>query len=314
MTQILVPDALEANRAGRLTDAQRKVLRAGSRGMRKAELQFAVIFTVIGLLVWFAQGPPKYANIKPLVGIAFLIIAGALVVRSFMGADARTRDLRSGRVDSVEGAITKSSGSTHSGNSSLTWYYVQVGEVRAETGSTFYHAVPDAGIARMYYLPISRHLVNLEQLADRPLPDGALTDPRIALRDARQAVIGSVFGNPAHHADTRAELAAIGHAMEAQFTGSAVPPAAAARDPRPLAEAIAGNWRNAMLTASFAADGTFTATLPGGMQRSGRWSVDAAGRLVSDVMGAEAATDAWVVGDQLTIVVQGNGLLLQRVV
>ena len=314
MTQVLVPEALEANRAGRLTDAQRNMLRAGSRGMRKAELQFALIFTVIGLLVWFAQGPPKYANIKPLVGIGFLVIAGALLVRSFMGADARTRDLRSGRVESVEGAITKSSGSTHSGNSSSTWYFVQVGKVRAETGSTFYHAVPDGGIARMYYLPTSRHLVNLEQLADRPLPEGALTDPRIALRDAKQVVVGSLFGNPVHQADARAELAAIGHALNAQFAASTVPPPAGSRDPRPLAEAIAGDWHNAMMKASFAADGTVTATLPGGMQRAGRWSVDSTGRLVSDVMGAEAATDAWVVGDQLTIIVEGNGVVLQRVV
>ena len=74
MSAALWPEALVDNRAGRLTGAQRKNLAATSRGWRKAEVQFAGIFAVIGLLVWFAQGPARYAVTKPLLGIAFVVL------------------------------------------------------------------------------------------------------------------------------------------------------------------------------------------------------------------------------------------------
>ena len=132
MGEVSPADALEANRAGRLTDQQRRGLRGQSRGLRKAELQFAVIFTILGLLVWFAQGPAKYATVKPLVGIAFLIIAGFLVVRAFLGADPLTHDLRSTKVQSVEGAITKTSVTAHSGGASSTSYFFIVSSTKVK--------------------------------------------------------------------------------------------------------------------------------------------------------------------------------------
>lgn len=305
-------DALETNRAGKLTDGQRQNLRSRSRGYRKAELQFAAIFAVIGLLVWFGEGPAKYATVKPLLGIAFLVLAGALVVRAFMGADAVTRDLRRGQVSSAEGAIAKWVVHTDSRNNSMSTYFVQVDKVRVETGSLGYNAAPEAGIVRIYYLPQSHRLVNLERLADRPLPPDALTDPRRAMKDLGQALKGSLFGNPVKEAEARAELAAIGDALNAQIAASAVAPPLETRDQRPLAEAIVGTWRNPMMSVEFSADGSVLATMPGGMTRTGRWSVDPSGRLVSDVTGTEEPADAWVVGDQLTLAMAGRGLSLQR--
>ena len=217
----LAPDALDDNRTGRLTATQRNNLHAMSRGWCKAELQFGGVFAVIGVLVWFAEGPAKYATIKPLVGIAFLILAGALVVGSFLGADPVTRDLRAGRVVSAEGAIRKWTKTTHRRSSSATTHYAEVGNVTVETGSQAYQALPDAGIVRLFYLPNSRRLVNFEQLADRPLPDGALTNPRVALKDA----VAGIFGS----ADARAELVAIGHAMHGQLDTPAKPPPASER-------------------------------------------------------------------------------------
>src|SRR5215469_8379955 len=141
---VLVPDALEANRAGRLSDGQRTTYRGMSRGTRRSEIQFAFIAVVLGLLVWFAPGPARYASVKPLIGIACLIIAGALLVRSFIGADAMTRDVRSDRVESTEGALTKwtttTDGSSGTNNTSITTYHLQVGQVRVETGSHFYQS------------------------------------------------------------------------------------------------------------------------------------------------------------------------------
>jgi hypothetical protein len=288
------------------------MLRSRSRGFRKAELQFAAIFTVIGLLVWFAEGPPKYANVKPLVGIAFLVLAGALVVRAFIGADSVTRDLRAGRVESAEGATKKWVVNTNSGGSSVSSYFVQVGKVRVETGSIGYQAAPEAGIVRIFYLPRSHRLVNLERLADRPLPADALTDPRRALRDLGQAIMGNLGGDVTKEAEARAELAAMGNAMTAQFAAAAVPPPVEARDPRPLAEAILGTWSGGMITVAFAADGSVVAKMPGGATHTGHWSVDPSGRLVSDLAGSADPAEAWVVGDHLTLAMAGRGVTLQR--
>lgn len=300
----LSPDALAENRAGRLTRAQRDSLSGLSRGWRKAELQFAGIFTVIGLLVWFAAGPARYASIKPLVGIAFLGLAAALVVVSLLGADPVTRDLRAGRVAAAEGAIRKYTETTHGGSSSVTSHFAEAGGVAVETGGQTYAALPDAGIVRLFYLPRSRRLVNYEELADRPLPNGALSGPGVALRDAAKAALGD--------ADARAELAAIGHAMEERVAAATGPPPVGDRDPRPLQASLVGTWSNPLLSVAFAEDGSVVATLPGGMKRTGHWSVDGSGRLVSDVMGTPGATEAWVAADQLTIRLGEESVTLQR--
>ena len=296
----LAPDALADNRAGKLTGAQRDVYRRMSRGSRKTELQLAGVFAVIGLLVWFANGPAQYATIKPLAGIGFLILAGVLLVVGLSGSDSITRDLREGRVLQAEGAIRKFTETTHSRNSSTTYHYAEVGNVRTETGPTGYEALPEAGIVRLYYLPHSHRLVNFEQLADRPLPEGALTDAHVALRAGVSALLGD--------ADARAEVAAIGR----QLTASGEPPPASERDPRPLAQAIVGTWKNPMLSVTFDAGGTVTATMPGGRKQSGHWSVDTSGNLVSDVMGSEGTAKAWVANDRLSIELDGQGVTLVR--
>jgi hypothetical protein len=298
----LSPEAIIENSAGRLTAAQRSGLRAFSRGWRRAEIQFAGIFTVIGLLVWFAEGPARYAQVKPLVGLAFLVLAAALVVVSLVGADPVTRDLRGGRLLSTEGAIRKWTETTHGRSSSTTSHYAEAGNVTVETGPSSYAALPDAGIVRLFYLPHSRRLVNFEQLADRPLPDGALTNPHVALKDAVSAVFGS--------ADARAELAAIGHAMQAQFTPAGSPPPVA--DAQPLQDALPGAWSNPLMSVTFGGDGSVTAALPGGMKRSGRWSIDASGHLVSDIAGEEGPVNAWIAGDMLNLKLGDQGVALRR--
>jgi hypothetical protein len=55
----------------------------------------------------------------------------------------------------------------------------------------------------------------------------------------------------------------------------ATPPAAADRDPRPLAQAILGKWQMGPMSMTFMPDGTMVATFMGGQQRQGHWSVGA---------------------------------------
>ena len=301
MAAALLPNAIAENRAGRLTNAQRASIRALSRGWRKAELQFAGIFGVIGVLVLISDGS-RDAAIKPLIGLGFLVLAGALVAISIIGADPPTRDARAGRVLSTEGAIRKWTETTHGGSSSTTSHYAEAGNVRVEMGPQSYEALPEAGIVRLFYLPSSRRLVNFEQLADRPLPEGALTDPRFALK----AAVGTILGS----ADARAELAAMEHGIQAEVHTSLAPPPADER--RLSAEALPGTWSNPMMTVTFGADGSVAATLPGGLKRQGHWSVDGSGRLETDLLGQAGSIDAWIKDADLTVEIDGQGVVLHR--
>jgi hypothetical protein len=305
-TNAFAPDALDANRAGRLTDSQKSWFRGSARGYRVAELQFAGLATVIGLLVWFAPGPARDATTKPLIGIACLILAGFLVARSFIGADSVTRDLRAGRVDAAEGAITKWTISQRSGPAV---HMIGVAGHKIRTARDAYDAAPDAGIVRVYFLPASHRFVNMERLPDRPLPAGAMSDPKHAAMDAFRGIRSH---DATQSAEARAELAAMGNVLKAQVEGSPAGPPPASRDPRPLAEAIVGTWHNPMITLAFSADGSLTITSLGGLSRAGRWSTDAAGKLVSDGLGDRQAADAWVAGDELTISMGGQAMKFEK--
>ncbi len=46
--------------------------------------------------------------------------------------------------------------------------------------------------------------------------------------------------------------------------------------------------------------------------QSGRWSLDAAGQVHTDVMGTQMVIGASVAGDVLTLVIDGQGLNLRR--
>jgi hypothetical protein len=307
-------DALDDNRAGRLTRQQRQGFRGQSRGFRKAEFQFAVLITIIGLLVWFAAGPSKYATVKPLIGIGCLIIAGFLVVRAFVGADPLTQDVRSGAVEQVAGAITKTSLTTHGRTSSTTWYYFTVAGTKVNVSRAAYEAAPEAGMVKLYYLPHSHELVNMERVADTAMTPEAMKSPQLV-----QGLIAEVRSHdPNQVAEARAHLATMDEAFKASISTAEEPPPEATGDARPLAQAIVGTWSNAMMNVTFAADGTLNAdmpAMPGVGHRSGHWSVDSAGHLVSDIMGGHPApTEAWVSGDQLTVNLGKNALTLQRVV
>jgi hypothetical protein len=100
-------DALEANRRGELSSTQIKNLRnfAGSR--RKGGLQFAAVLVAIGVLVGFFASPTASHTARVLIPLICFAIAGFLIVRYLGGADPIVRDLRAGKVESVQGAIGK---------------------------------------------------------------------------------------------------------------------------------------------------------------------------------------------------------------
>ena len=298
--------ALAENQAGRLAGDQRKWLSNMSGSSRRGNVTAAVFCVILGLLLLVAPGPAQYSVTKPLVGIGFLVIAGFLFVRGFIGADPLTQDLRERAVESVEGAIQKQLVQQRSGPS---LHYFNVAGKRLHAFGDQYDAAPDYGWVRVYYLPHSKRVANFERLPDRPLPPGALDSPAAAVK----AMLGGLHGHDAvSRAEAMAQLQALGGAMRARVEGDATPPAPDQRDPRPLAQAIVGRWSNGTVTVEFIADGTATGTTFGGLHHDGHWSVDSSGRLVADVTGSSEAVDAWVVGDSLTIAEQGVAIKLSR--
>jgi hypothetical protein len=301
--------ALPDNKAGRLTDDQRRGFGRLERGMRKDRIVFAGICAVLAVLILTASGPAPNAWLRPFAGAGFGAVAVILFISGTVYSDSLSRDLGGGRVVSVEGAIGKHSRSTDSGNSSMTTYFLDVAGHSYQVGGLTYQAAPDAGFVRLYMLPRSHKVVNLERLPDPPLPQGALDSPAQMLGMFATAL-------RSHNAEqinvARAQGAALEHAFEARMAASAVPPPAATRDPRPLAEAILGSWQSPFVSMTFTPDGNVVATLSGGRQERGRWSVGADGKLHSNATGKDEAADAWVAGDTLTISDEGHGLNFHR--
>lgn len=299
---------LDTNRSGRLSDAQRIGFQGLARAGRKDEVIGAVFCGGFAVLLLAAGGPSPNAWVRPVAGAIFFAVAALLLIRAATAGDSLTQDLRSGRVETVEGAIGKRTYESEGENSTHTLYYLEVAGRSFEVDSTAYRAAPEVGIVSLYVLPRSHVILNLERMPDRPLPAGATT---------AAAVIGAAITavrsqDPVQAAEARAELAAIKNAMQPERSSVLTPPPADQRDPRPLAEAIVGSWQTGPISMAFLPDGTMVATLPGGRQESGRWSVGSDGRLHANVTGRDQATDAWVAGDILTISEGGRALAYRR--
>jgi hypothetical protein len=294
-------DALDANRANRLSAEQRTWLRSMAKGSRSSSMSIAGVAGVLAVILFFFADKGGVERI--LIALALLIVAAFFFVRGFTGADPLDADLREGYVESVDGAISKRRVST-GGRSSLVTHYIDVEHKQMQAFKDQYDAAPDAGYVRVYYVPHSMRVVNLERLPD---PAGAAESVK-SPADALKLAASSIFSfDEVKSAEARAQLAARGHAMQAGQR-----PPASELDPRPLAEAIIGKWSNAMVMITFSPDGTAALSLPGGLERQAHWSVDGQGRLVADVMGEKQASDAWIAGEQLSIKLGGEGIVLHR--
>jgi hypothetical protein len=303
---VLSPDSVEANRSGRLTDTQLQNLRSWDRGAGTGNLKVAALCVILAIVLFVSRSPGRNAWLRPYAAAGALAVAGYLVLRSRGRGSRLSKDLRSGRVAAVEGAISKSH-SYMGGNANV--YFLEVAGKQFSVSSGSYQAAPDAAIVRVYYLPKSHHVVNLERLADRPLPEGALASPIDMVKTLAPALLSR---DRTERAEAGATLAALGSTLTAAWTRTVTPPPMGQRDPRPLAEAIVGRWCSGPVSIEFSRDGSLAATLPGGAARHGHWRVDASGRLHADALGEEQVGDAWVVGNELTLSADGEALTLTR--
>jgi hypothetical protein len=298
-------DALTANQGGQLTDAQRQLYRSDDRSTRKTELYLAVGAIVIAVLLITSTGPAPNAAFRPLVAVICVVAAVVLVFRATLAPDSLSRDLAAGTVVMVEGAVLRS---TRQGKN-VEWHYLRVEGKTFEVSRSVYDASPEAGYVRIYYLPRSKKVVNLEVLPNKAVTPDLAANPQAL---AQAAFAGLRTHDLNQRAEAMAEMAALKTSFEAGVTGAAAPPAASTRDPRPLAESIVGSWRSGPIGVTFAAGGTMTTDLPGGHGQAGQWSVDGSGQLHAQFMGRDMVGEAWVAGDTLTIQEDGQGRQFQR--
>lgn len=301
-------DALPTNQSGELTDAQRHNLGNEERSRKRGARNWALFPLAIAAIILFAPG--IHAGPLAHYGVPFvcLILAVGLVLWSLSGSDRLAQDLRTGRVESLEGAIGKRRVSEASGGQGSTLHFLDVGGQSFSVGRSIYDAAPDAGYVRIYYLPRSKHFVNLERLEGEQVADPG--SPQDVLRTLKSSLMSR---DRARRNEARAEMQTMVDRMNAHVSQQPVPPPGAVQDARGLAGALVGIWRSPMATFTFHPDGTVEGAFVGGQTRSGRWSIDADGRLHTDVMGQDGAADAWIEGGQLTISLNGTGLTFDRV-
>ena len=295
-------DALESNRGGQLTDSQRHNLGALARSRRRNAFTIALYLIAGAAIVQFLTRPDAPALTREVIAGGALVIAAFLVVRSMTGSDALTEDLQDGQVKAIEGAVGRR---RVGGGRARDTYYLDVGDETFKIGMATYDWAPRAGWVRVYFLPRSRLVLNVETLPNRSAPAD------LTARGALEMLGAGLLSRGREANEARAEAAGVIGALQPAFDRSPQPPPADARDPRPLAEAIIGTWTSGMFRVTFSQSGTVVVRMLTG-ERNGRWSVDAAGRLRADITGSEQTADAWIVGDRLTIAADGTGLTFTR--
>jgi hypothetical protein len=115
------------------------------------------------------------------------------------------------------------------------------------------------------------------------------------------------------HLDVAAQAVRINNTVNPSLDPAPVappPPAGPSATAVPLVQAVVGSWAGPLMFMDFRADGSMIAGR-GDKHREGRWSVDADGRLLADAVNDEHH-QAWVDGEEQTIVMRGMAMKLQR--
>jgi hypothetical protein len=299
------PEALAANGSGRLTDEQTRHWQQFARQRRNGRRGASGLVAAFAAVLLIAHGPASSAATREAVGLGCLALAAGIFVTA--GRDTAMADVRAGRVDVVEGAIGKRVVRAH-GPSSGNTYYFDIGDRHLRTSRAAYDAAPDAGIVRVYYLPRSGRVVNLERLPNRPLPTGP---------GAAREILENVVGAMRRHdrgalAEAGATVAAVADAIRGPLMHSGDGGSDCTRS-HLTDDAMCGTWTNPLITITFARDGTASVSAVGRTRHVARWSIDARGRLLTDATGTMQPADAEIAGDQLRIALDGQQMAFTRV-
>lgn len=149
--------ALSANAAGRQAPAQRIALTKDIA----SNLLWAAVFGA-GWLVFSYLFITRH-EWKGLLAIT--AFAGIVMIAFIVNARRELSDFLSGSVQEEEGWVTKFSRTNNSGRSSYTHYFYQVNQNNLEVSQYAYQALIE-GNYRVYYLPNTRRLVNIDPMTD----------------------------------------------------------------------------------------------------------------------------------------------------
>ncbi len=180
---MLRSEELNSNRQGQLTATQRegfaRLLEQRNRNAIRIAGALVAVAVLVGVFVVPSLAPVWRIGI---LGVP-LGIAISLILRVLTGPDkALGRDLRHGQVQAVTGPINKEQESAMDLDSTSV-YILKVADQRFTVAATTFEKAPRSGTVRLYYLPASRIVVNLESLTD-----GILTG---APSQLAKAIIGS---------------------------------------------------------------------------------------------------------------------------
>jgi hypothetical protein len=297
-------EALAENRSGHLAGDQARRFQRMVGGRRQSTRGLAVPVGAIGALLLLLSGPATTATQRHLAGWGFVAAAAMILVAPAF--DPLAADVREGRVETVQGAVGKRRVQSMA-RTGFTRYYLIVAGCQLQTYLSAYDAAPDAGYVRAYYLPRTRRLVNLERLANPPLPSGPGEVRDMFGRMAR----AFVTRDPVAAAEARAHAAGlIDLAHESIVKPSDAPSGRVAGGL--VRKALVGRWTHPLATVTLAEDGTATVTTIAGTTQAGHWSVDGHGRLLTDVTGKMEPTDATLDDGRLTVQLEGRRLTFTR--
>ena len=159
------------------------------------------------------------------------------------------------------------------------------------------------------FLPRSRRIVNLEQLADPAVPTGSGAARQVFQHYAHALL----HGDRTARAEANAEVAALKHVIEGSTPGASVGGKDLSPSSGPRAADLYGTWTNPVATLTFLKSGVAVMTTSfDGTRREGHWSIDASGRLLTDASGNLEPLDAALNGNQLTIIIEGQRLAFTR--
>jgi hypothetical protein len=325
-------DALDANRAGRLTPDQSALFRTEASTDRKNLLVAGLAIVAFGAVIVFGAltGRIPGGRLEPLLVGAGMIAFGVIVAffGGVRGSRAKAKAADAGRVTSLEGPfrrerVDRSAGlfgddSSHSGTGNEYDYFLFVGDRRFSVAESQWEAAPEDGVVRVYLLGDSDRIVNLERIADAPPPQVPgfvrfALERAAASPDADRAAQARAM---LQQADAMTAAAASTVAAGSAAAGSAAPGPVAAGPVAgapvvPLEHAILGTWRSdlAGMTFDFRADGSVTATSARHDAGEQRWSMAGPDALRLD----DATVPAVVVGDVLTLGRPPQSLTFRRV-
>lgn len=258
------PEALAANRAGRLTDQQRAELGADHKASKRSGWQAGLALCAFGALLTFGAvsgridsgriGAFAIGSLMLAGGVALLVVGGATrttratgeAAAGHLGLERVEGDIRRQRIDnSIGDSLVGASRSYHSPDAEYT-FLLHIGGRRLEVSHRQYEAAPDDGHVVAYLLAGTGRVVNLERVGR--------SAPQVAAEERAAAAGLHQGGVPA----------------------SAEATAGPALDGAALAGALIGRWANPRFRMAFEIrpDGTLASA-----EGTERWEVVGPGRI-----------------------------------